>query len=92
MLSIAKEKHWKRCPSCKHVVERSVGCNHMVCRCGCHFCYSCGTKYVSTEPTANNAHGTQGCGCTLFEVPAEPAAAAAPAAAAPVVLHQVRFC
>lgn len=87
MLHIAKQKQWKRCPACGHLVERTVGCNHMVCRCGCDFCYACGTKYTSKQPSANNVHGTQACGCDLFQVPDEAARAPAPA---PVVLHQVR--
>lgn len=86
LLHIASEKKWQSCPSCHFYVERSLGCNHMVCRCGCHFCYACGVKYVNTKPSARNRHGTQGCNCDLFHVPEE---AEQQQVVAPVVLHQV---
>jgi hypothetical protein len=95
MLRMAKDKNWKPCPGpgCGHLVERSEGCNHMHCRCGCDFCYQCGTAYADNAPTANNAHGTPGCACPLFPVPEEDeagGAAAAVARARPVRLRQLR--
>lgn len=45
LMLLAKQGHWKRCPSCRHMVERLTGCNHMVCRCGNAFCYACGALY-----------------------------------------------
>ncbi|XP_045822235.1 E3 ubiquitin-protein ligase RSL1-like [Trifolium pratense] len=44
-LELAKRKKWKRCPNCSMFVNRSRGCNDMLCRCGCHFCYRCGKKW-----------------------------------------------
>jgi hypothetical protein len=32
---------YKKCPKCGHGVKRMFGCNHMACRCGAHFCWSC---------------------------------------------------
>ncbi|KAL0032118.1 hypothetical protein WJX77_005784 [Trebouxia sp. C0004] len=58
-LSLATEKGWKRCPSCRHVIERQTGCNHITCRCGSQLCYACGTGYV---------RGRKQCKCELFEV------------------------
>lgn len=58
------------------MVERIDGCNHVKCRCGIDFCYSCGAKYVDTKPNANNVHGTQGCQCPLFDAPPEDGAVA----------------
>lgn len=39
---LAKKKKWKACPKCHALIERNQGCNDMVCRCGCSFCYGCG--------------------------------------------------
>ncbi|KAH8818592.1 hypothetical protein DL96DRAFT_1470986, partial [Flagelloscypha sp. PMI_526] len=39
-----------RCPQCKVAIERSVGCNHMICsRCRSHFCYGCGGRLNSND-------------------------------------------
>jgi len=38
-------KEWKRCPGCRAVVDKEDGCDHMICRCGCEFCYHCGGGY-----------------------------------------------
>ncbi|GLC42596.1 hypothetical protein PLESTB_001117400 [Pleodorina starrii] len=69
MLQLSERQQWKRCPACKLIVERSEGCNHMRCRCGCDFCYGCGKPYKDTRPTPDNVHGTPACGCPLFDVP-----------------------
>lgn len=40
--------HTQRCPSCRAKVQRSAGCNHMVCAvCGQHFCYVCGQDWCA---------------------------------------------
>ncbi|GAB1311338.1 hypothetical protein MFIFM68171_01548 [Madurella fahalii] len=39
---LSREMGWKRCPDCKRWVEKTDGCNHIACICGCHFCYRCG--------------------------------------------------
>ncbi|KAL5698546.1 RBR-type E3 ubiquitin transferase [Ranunculus cassubicifolius] len=44
LIKLAKKKKWQNCPRCKFYIERVDGCNHMQCRCGCHFCYKCGKK------------------------------------------------
>ena len=31
----------KRCPFCSHPIEKSRGCQHMLCRCGNDFCWEC---------------------------------------------------
>jgi hypothetical protein len=33
-LNLSAALRWKRCPSCRYMVGRSAGCNHMSCRCG----------------------------------------------------------
>ena len=44
-MKFVKGTNYKMCPSCKFWVEKSSGCNHMVCRCRYEFCYACGGKY-----------------------------------------------
>ncbi|KAB8294307.1 hypothetical protein EYC80_009728 [Monilinia laxa] len=45
VLDLARGKGWQRCYSCWTMVELEVGCNHMKCRCGAMFCYTCGLKW-----------------------------------------------
>ncbi|KAF2687664.1 hypothetical protein K458DRAFT_264205, partial [Lentithecium fluviatile CBS 122367] len=44
-LSLADSKGWKRCHSCGHLVELAHGCNHITCKCGSAFCYTCGKQW-----------------------------------------------
>ncbi|KAM2993604.1 hypothetical protein FF2_045682 [Malus domestica] len=44
VLELAKKNKWRRCPTCKFIVEKNEGCLHITCRCGYEFCYACG-KY-----------------------------------------------
>ncbi|RPA84424.1 hypothetical protein BJ508DRAFT_206243, partial [Ascobolus immersus RN42] len=37
---LAKRNKWAICPRCGMVVERSYGCDSMICRCGKYFLYS----------------------------------------------------
>ncbi|KAI3603876.1 ibr finger domain protein [Moniliophthora roreri] len=39
---LAKEEKWQTCHGCKELVEKTSGCNHIVCRCKTEFCYACG--------------------------------------------------
>jgi hypothetical protein len=50
-----RENGWKRCPSCLTAIDRNEGCDHMTCKCGCHFCYVCG-KYDSSNPKSGRGH------------------------------------
>ena len=55
-----KGNNFKKCPKCKRWVEKISGCDHIVCPCGTHFCYSCGEirdpqrPYEHNCPNANN--------------------------------------
>ncbi|KAJ1276815.1 hypothetical protein BS78_05G244400 [Paspalum vaginatum] len=54
-LEMAKGKKWKRCPSCKFLVERHEGCVHITCRCGFQFCYGCGEPWGQSDHSSCNA-------------------------------------
>ncbi|KAJ3745999.1 hypothetical protein DFH05DRAFT_902447 [Lentinula detonsa] len=45
--NLAREKKWQTCPKCKAIIELTQGCNHIVCRCGSEFCYTCGSVWTS---------------------------------------------
>ncbi|KAL7919313.1 hypothetical protein ACQKWADRAFT_301699 [Trichoderma austrokoningii] len=53
ILRIAGDHGWKRCFQCRRLVELAHGCNHIYCKCGAQFCYTCGKKWKS-------------CGCELW--------------------------
>lgn len=40
--SLVEVQGWKQCPTCRSVVSRDGGCDHMTCHCGTDFCYRCG--------------------------------------------------
>jgi len=37
------------CPQCFVLSRRETGCNHIVCRCGCDFCFGCGAPSNTGE-------------------------------------------
>ena len=39
--ALMKANSWQRCPDCHAVVELTLGCNHITCRCKAQFCYEC---------------------------------------------------
>jgi hypothetical protein len=43
-----EEEGARSCPQCGMWIIRSYGCNHMRCRCGAAFCYSCGNGLPSS--------------------------------------------
>ncbi|KAH7179283.1 uncharacterized protein B0J16DRAFT_387116 [Fusarium flagelliforme] len=45
VLDLEEKRGWKRCVKCGHLIELTLGCNHMVCSCGHEFCYVCGGKW-----------------------------------------------
>ncbi|CAH9075798.1 unnamed protein product [Cuscuta epithymum] len=46
---MAKQKSWRRCPSCQFYVDKTEGCLHITCRCKFEFCYACGATWSSTH-------------------------------------------
>eukprot|EP00877_Chromochloris_zofingiensis_P007423 jgi/Chrzof1/2934/Cz12g05010.t1 len=51
VFQLSENMQWKRCPNCKFMIERIMGCNYMVCKCGCGFCYNCGQDYQTCNAT-----------------------------------------
>lgn len=43
--NLARENAWQPCPGCGEMVERTDGCNHLICRCQTQFCYGCGALW-----------------------------------------------
>ncbi|XP_014551360.1 hypothetical protein COCVIDRAFT_55488, partial [Bipolaris victoriae FI3] len=41
LIEVATKEEWQQCPNCRTLVELTVGCYHMRCRCGTEFCYIC---------------------------------------------------
>ncbi|KAF7840451.1 putative E3 ubiquitin-protein ligase RNF217 [Senna tora] len=50
MMDLAKRSKWRRCPNCKHYVEKRNGCDFIKCRCKHLFCYKCGQSIIKTCP------------------------------------------
>lgn len=36
---------WRRCYSCRTMVELNTGCRHITCKCKAEFCYTCGARW-----------------------------------------------
>jgi hypothetical protein len=36
------------CPNCGNIVQKSMACNHITCRCGHHFCILCGESMANS--------------------------------------------
>lgn len=45
VLELAEKEGWQRCHSCRHLVELTQGCFHMMCLCKAQFCYLCATPW-----------------------------------------------
>ncbi|EEE69770.1 hypothetical protein OsJ_29483 [Oryza sativa Japonica Group] len=45
LTQLAKGREWRRCPSCRAMIDKIDGCKRMTCRCGTVFCYDCGSSF-----------------------------------------------
>jgi hypothetical protein len=61
---LAQKERWRRCPKCRAMVERRVGCNHITCACKHHFCYTCGADF---EYLNGRYRCTGGKGCKVWD-------------------------
>ena len=54
-LKLAKSIY-TQCPSCNFWVEKTIGCDHVTCRCGTEFCYRCGEQYYNLVKNELRVH------------------------------------
>ncbi|ORZ26772.1 hypothetical protein BCR41DRAFT_205551 [Lobosporangium transversale] len=72
MHQLVQDRHWRHCPSCRFVIEKQQGCNHMVCHCGQSFCYACGHPWNELEARCSQdcesygVHEDIGVECTIM--------------------------
>jgi hypothetical protein len=45
VLAMGVQEGWKRCPACTTLIELTIGCYHMTCRCRKQFCYLCAATW-----------------------------------------------
>ncbi|KAK6541425.1 hypothetical protein TWF694_007236 [Orbilia ellipsospora] len=60
LLDTARREGWSKCDKCNHLVELTVGCFHMTCRCGHHFCYLCGKTWKTCDCPSSSEHSVFG--------------------------------
>jgi E3 ubiquitin-protein ligase RNF144 len=57
MLDLADRRKWKECPNCRHLIEKSQGCNHMKCRLVFHFISFPGFVFPSYKMFLSSNYG-----------------------------------
>ena len=63
----------QKCPTCRIFIQRSSGCDHMTCnRCGTHFCYKCGGRFIEVPGLGDHYQRTSIFGCKYNYLEAEP--------------------
>ena len=52
----------KKCPNCGIFTVKLSGCNHITCRCGCHWCYKCDKPeaYKTGDEVYSHMHDAHG--------------------------------
>lgn len=53
VLELGERQGWRRCPMCRHLIERTEGCRQMTCRCGGEFCYGCARPWTTCPNTCS---------------------------------------
>ncbi|KAI9803159.1 MAG: hypothetical protein M1833_001230 [Piccolia ochrophora] len=54
VLQESERNGWRRCYNCRTMVELSVGCRHITCKCGAEFCYVCGARWKTCPCTESD--------------------------------------
>ncbi|KAF3925934.1 hypothetical protein ABW20_dc0105988 [Dactylellina cionopaga] len=60
LLETARREGWSKCDRCNHLVELTMGCFHMTCRCGYNFCYLCSQEWKTCECPSSSEHSVFG--------------------------------
>ena len=47
--ALMKKNSWQWCLECHAVVELTIGCNHITCRCKAQFCYECAMLWKTCQ-------------------------------------------
>ncbi|KIK58827.1 hypothetical protein GYMLUDRAFT_170497, partial [Collybiopsis luxurians FD-317 M1] len=72
LIALMREQGWKVCPGCDTNIQKTEGCNHIVCRspgCNMNFCYRCGKSIIQStlRQEVQNAVGLHYEICRLFD-------------------------
>ncbi|KAI5778851.1 hypothetical protein EDC01DRAFT_321795, partial [Geopyxis carbonaria] len=59
VLDEAERQGWRRCYRCHALVELTIGCMHMKCRCKAEFCYVCGDRWKTCRCTGEELADVQ---------------------------------
>lgn len=49
VLALGQSSGWARCPGCEMLIELTIGCYHMTCRCKTQFCYLCRARWKTCQ-------------------------------------------
>ncbi|KAJ9155251.1 RBR-type E3 ubiquitin transferase [Pleurostoma richardsiae] len=59
VLKMGEKSGWRRCYKCRALVELTLGCTHMTCRCKAEFCYICGAVWSPIVGCPNFCNGEE---------------------------------
>ena len=72
-LTSSGNAHCHKCPTCGVYIQRSSGCNHMLCnRCETEFCYRCGDRFLEFPGIGDHHDEVSIFGCKYNYLPNQP--------------------
>ncbi|XP_051909181.1 probable E3 ubiquitin-protein ligase RNF217 [Hippocampus zosterae] len=67
------QRNAQKCPKCKIHIQRTEGCDHMVCtQCNTNFCYRCGDRYRQLRYFGDHTSNLSVFGCKYRYLPEKP--------------------
>ncbi|XP_061559951.1 probable E3 ubiquitin-protein ligase RNF217 isoform X1 [Phycodurus eques] len=67
------QRNAQKCPKCKIHIQRTEGCDHMVCtQCNTNFCYRCGQRYRQLRYFGDHTSNLSVFGCKYRYLPDKP--------------------